>query len=321
MKKRVTVLMLALALTLGLVMSGVASGSASAAEKKVVLGLTLEHLGNPFYATLKKAAGEQAKKMGVEIITLGVRYSTDIESQVRLLEDFIAKGVDVVGYAAVDSDAIVPALKKVKAAGIPIICVDTKANWGGDETYISTDNYLGGYYGGMWLAEAIGKKGKIGIVEGTPSYVCLLRKKGFTEALKLYPDVEIRVILAANWRRDLGLKVTEDMITGFPDLQGIFFLNDEMAMGGIQALRTAGRDDVITLGYNGSPDAIQAVYEGKLDADVVQYPERMGRLFVIKALEVLEGKKLPEYINSGVGVVDTDELQKSYAVITGEFMK
>ncbi len=129
------------------------------------------------------------------------------------------------------------------------------------------------------------------------------------------------MIVAANWRRDLGLKVTEDLITGFPDLEGIFFLNDEMAMGGIQALRAAGRDDVVTLGYNGSPDAVEAVYEGRLGADVVQFPERMGQLFVLKALELLEGKKLPEYINSGVGVIDTSMAQKTYQIITGEFMK
>ncbi len=309
------------AVTVALLLALGGLGGSLAVAKDVMLGISLEHLGNPFYATLKKAAEEQAKKSGVNLITLGVKYSTDIESQIRLLEDFIAKQVDVVGYAAVDSDAIVSTLKKVQKAGIPIISVDTKARWDGDACYISTDNFVGGYLGGLWLSEAVGKGGRIGIVEGTPSYVNELRKKGFFDALKRYPAVEVRVIVAANWRRDLGLKVTEDLITGFPDLEGIFFLNDEMAMGGIQALRAAGRDDVVTLGYNGSPDAVEAVYEGRLGADVVQFPERMGQLFVLKALELLEGKKLPEYINSGVGVIDTSMAQKTYQIITGEFMK
>jgi len=284
--------------------------------KTIRLGLALEHLGNPFYATLKTAAEKEAKVQGVELTALGVSFSTDIESEVRIIEDFTAKKVDLIGYAAVDIKGVVASLEKAKKSGIPIISVDTKADWTGDTTVISTDNVMGGYYAGLWLANALNGDGKIAVIEGKSSSTNVARLKGFNKALEMYPDIKIAVKVPADFRRDLGLTVTQDVLTGYPDIEGIFFLNDEMALGGLQALKAHKLEKkILSIGYNGAAEALGEVAKGNLHADVVQFPELMGKLFVDTAIKVLDGKKVPTFINSGVCVIDSSTVDKVRAIL------
>ena len=292
-----------------------AQSMAYSAPKSITLGLSLESLANQFYAELKDAAIDEARKLNVDIVVLGVAHTTDIEGQVRIIEDFITKKVDLIGYMAVDSRGVVSVLQKAKKAGIPIISVDTQAEWDGDVTFISTDNVVGGFLAGTWLANAIGGEGKVAVIEGSPSTVNADRKEGFYNALKMYPKVKVVVEVPANWRRDMGMSVTEDVLTGYPDIKGLFFLRDEMALGGLEAIRARRLQDKIrTIGYDGIAEAIQEVYKGRLGADVVQFPEVIGREFVRWAVRVLNGETPPKFINTGVAVADTALLQKSVPI-------
>jgi ribose transport system substrate-binding protein len=97
-------------------------------------------------------------------------------------------------------------------------------------------------------------------------------------------------------------------------------MNDEMGLGALQAIKAAGKEGQIKLeSYNGALEAIKSVYDGGLAADVVQYPEEMGKLFAEWAVRILNGEKPPQVnIHPSVSVVDTQLLKKLNLAVTGQ---
>jgi len=130
--------------------------------------------------------------------------------------------------------------------------------------------------------------------------------------LDKYPDITVVASLPADWARDKGMQVMNDVLTANPDLNAVMAMNDEMALGAVQAIKAAGKQDQIKLvGYNGALEAIKAVYTTDLAADVVQYPEEMGKLYVEWAVRILGGEKPADVnIHPSVSVVDTQLLAK-----------
>ena len=146
---------------------------------------------------------------------------------------------------------------------------------------------------------------------GAGSYTSNTRLEGFRGAIE-GTQIEIVSSIAADWSRDKGMTVMSDIIAGNPDLAAVFALNDDMGVGAMEALKAAGRQDVLVIGFNGTAEAIENVAEGSFAATVVQYPEEMGRLFVENAIEyVLNGNKPEEYhIKPPVQLMDHSFVQK-----------
>ena len=279
-------------------------------------GLVLGDMSNPFWGTVADAAKAAAESAGnVELTVLG---STNLEEEVKAVEDLISSQVDVIGVAPWDAQGIVPTIEKANAAKIPVICVDETAAGGQIEAYIATDNVEGGTLAGEWLVKAMEGKGKLAIIEGgAGSSTNLARLEGLHSVID-GTDIEVVSSLPADWVRDKGLQVMNDILTANPELDAVMAMNDEMALGALEAIKAAGREDEISLvGYNGALEAIKSVYDGGLAADVVQYPEEMGRLYVEWGLRILNGEKPPElHIKPPVNVVDTLLLLKLYQAVS-----
>lgn len=307
-------------LTLGLLLA--VSATAPVAPKQITLGLALKTLNNPFYVTVKEHAEEAAKKYpNVKVICLAGVDSGDLDAQMKYVEDFIQRKVDLIGIAAVDAKGIIPAIEKANKAGIPVVTVDTNADGGKIECFIGTDNYKGGLLGGQWIVETLGGKGKVALLEGVPgSQVNRDRMAGFKDAIAKAPGIKLVASVPAHFRRDTGMKVMEDVLTANPDLDAVMCLNDEMALGAMEAIKARRKmDQVLNVGFNGADEAVLQVYKGNMAADVVQYPEAMGRLFVEWALKILNGEKPPQFhIDSGVDIVDTQLLQKVVPACAGK---
>ena len=236
---------------------------------------------------------------------------------------FIQMKTDVIGLVAIERKGIIPTIEKVNKAGIPLITVDTDADGGKRECYIATDNLLGGELAAQWIVNALHGKGKIGVLEIMPgSQVGAIRMEGFKSVIEKEKSIQIVSSLTALGRRDLGMKVMNDMITAHPDLDAVWAVNDENALGALEALRARGKlKQVKIVGYNGALEAIQQVYRGNMAADVVQYPERIGELFIYWAVRIANGEKPPQnlpktptnpptvHIDSGVAMVDTALMQ------------
>ncbi len=280
-------------------------------EQTIHLALVLGDMSNPFFSTVGDAAKAAAAAAGnVELSVLG---TTTLEEQVKAVEDQISAKVDLIGVAPFDAQGITPTVEKANAAGIPIITVDETSAGGQVEAYIATDNVQGGALAGEWLVKAMDGKGKLAILEGgAGSSTNNARLEGLHSVLDKYPDITVVASLPADWARDKGMQVMNDVLTANPDLNAVLAMNDEMALGAVQAIKAAGKQDQIKLvGYNGALEAIKAVYTTDLAADVVQYPEEMGKLYVEWAVRILGGEKPADVnIHPSVSVVDTQLLAK-----------
>ena len=298
--------------------------SASYAQKQYRFGLALQTLQNPFYISLNEGAQKAAARFGdVKLFVTGAEHSTDLVTQVRQIEDFIAMKADAIGVVVMERKGILPTLEKVKKAGIPLLTVDTDSDGGPREGFIAADEELNGVVGAQWIAETFfGRSAKIAIMEGAPgSQTNVDRLRGFHSVIDKHQNIKVVSSLTGKWRRDEGMRVMNDLITAHPDLEAVMCMNDEMALGAVEALRTRGKiKQVKLLGINGAEEAIQQVYRGNMAADVVNYPEVIGEIFVYWARKIAQGEKLPAafpktktdppapFVPCPVGIVDNNML-------------
>lgn len=282
-------------------------------EKKVVIGLAVPSLSHPFFIYLKNNVVDEAKKLGVEIITAD---AGDVAArQMSIIEDFVVKGVDGVLISPIGADALVPAVESLNQAKIPVATVDRKVNAGDVLIHVGADNVEGGRVAARYLIDKLGGKGNVIELEGTPgSSPAIDRKKGFEEEIA---KSEIRIIASqpGDFQRAKGQSVMENLLQAYDDIQGVYGANDEMILGAIEAMEAHGIDasTVVTVGYDAIPDALEYIKSGKLNATIEQYPGEQAR----KALRFLvahitEGKTPPSpevYITPVA--IDSSNIQKA----------
>ena len=221
--------------------------------------------------------------------------------QVADLEDLLAKGVDGLIIGAANTHVANPAIEECARYSIPTVIVDRKVSTDQFTTFVSTNH--------TWLAataleklvEFIGGRGKIAIIEGLPGAgPAVERNAGYDQVLTRYPDVEA-IRQAGDWSRASGQRVTENIVTAHPRLDGIHFDGGEMAVGGVQALRAAGitdesmraGDPFLTWidGYNGGLKLIKAGI-GKFS---IQHPPRLhGKQCVESLIQIFRGESVPK---------------------------
>jgi len=204
-----------------------------------------------------------------------------------------------------DSDAVVPSIEKANAAGIPVFTVDRGANGGVVVSHIASDNVAGGKMAAEYLCKAIGGKGNVVELQGIAGTSAARdRGQGFNEYMSANcKDAVIVAQQTANFNRDEGLSVFENILQAQPEIAGVFAHNDEMILGAIQAAEAAGRTGIVFVGFDAIDDAVAAVKEGKLAATVAQQPALMGQLAVQTAVLYLNGDKVEAYIPVALSLV------------------
>ncbi|MER5404579.1 substrate-binding domain-containing protein [Streptomyces sp. NPDC002769] len=281
-------------------MSFVHGGSSSPATKKV--GLSLSTLNNPFFVQIKAGAQQEAKKLGVRLTVTDAQ--NDASQQANQLQNFTSSGLGSIIVNPVDSDAAGPAVRSANKAGIPVIGVDRGVNKANTAALVASDNIAGGKLGAKALAEKLGGKGKIVILQGLAgTSASRERGAGFAEGLKAYPGIKVVARQPADFDRTKGLDVMTNLLQAHPDVQGVFAENDEMALGAIKALGSKAGKSVSVIGFDGTPDGLKAVKNGTLYASVAQQPTELGRIAVENALKSAEGKKVEKTVMVPVKVV------------------
>ena len=279
------------------------------ADAQTKIGIVVETLGNPYFACLKNSAEEEAAKHSdVDLTVIGAATGTDLAGMTRMIEDLTQAQVDVLAFNAVDPNAMISTAKKVKDAGIKVLIhSDDLAEQIADH-FVGPDQYAGQAAVAQAVASALDGEGTVAILEGVPGNMSsLLRKKGAEETLAKHPNIEIVGVWAANWDRAQGLQKAEDILTAHPDISAIIAVNDEMALGALQAVKARNKsDDVIVTGFNGVAESIQAVHRGDLLATVLTYCDAVGRQLVLTGMEVAAGTDDKTYtVDTGTIPLDT----------------
>jgi ABC-type sugar transport system substrate-binding protein len=201
---------------------------------------------------------------------------------------------------------------------VPIIIVDTRvdAKAAADagvktETFVGSDNYAGGKLAGEYLVKVTGGKARVGILEGIPGHETGdSRMRGFLDAIKDSRGVTIAASQPANWERDQGFNVFQNMLQAHADIDSVFACSDLMALGAIEAIRSAGKTGSIkVIGFDALDDAKKAIAAGTMEASVAQFPSEMGKAAVESAVKVIRGETLPADINVRLALVTKDNVK------------
>lgn len=259
----------------------------------VKVGLSISTLNNPFFVNLKKGAEKKAKELGMELIVVDAQ--NDAAKQTNDVEDLVQKGADVIVINPTDSAAVASAVSAANAASIPVITVDRMAKSGEVVSHIASDNVEGGKMAAEYICELVGEGANVVELEGIPgSSAARERGEGFHKAAE--GKLNIVAKQAADFDRAKGLSVMENILQANSDIQAVFAHNDEMALGAMEALKSAGKTDVVVVGFDATEDAVKAVSEGKLAATVAQKPERIGEQAMETAKQVSENKEVEKFI-------------------------
>jgi ribose transport system substrate-binding protein len=273
--------------------------AASASKVQGTIGVSLLTLDNPFFKVIGDSITAEGNKHGYE--TVVVSGDKDVAKQGNQIKDFIVKKVSAIVLSPCDSKSIIPVIQEANAAGIPVFTVDIPCNEPGVEivTQIATDNEGGGREAGQAMIEALGEAGgKIAVLHFKQAESCQLRVKGFMEVIRAHnaagkSKIDVVTELESGAAKDLGYKAAEDALQAHPDLRGIFAINDPAALGARAALEKAGKTQVLIIGFDGQPEGKQAIKDGKIYADPIQFPDQMGVRMVDAILRHSKGETLP----------------------------
>lgn len=263
-------------------------------KKSTKIGMVLSTLNNPFFVTMKDGAEAKAKELGYEITVLDSQ--NDAAKERSNVDDLIQKGIGLLIINPTDSDAVANTVKAANDSKIPVITVDRAANGGEVVCHIASDNVAGGKMAGDFILETIGNKGNLVELQGIPGASATNdRGKGFHEAVDNKPGVKVVASQTAEFDRQKGLTVMENIIQAQPDFVAVFAHNDEMALGAVKALKAANKK-VYVVGFDGGADAVAAVKSGDMLATVAQQPDLMGSLAVENAVKVMKGETIAKQI-------------------------
>lgn len=297
---------------LALALSALVSACGTKDEKKSakVIGITLLTRAHVFYKDLEEGLQNEAARHGYKLIITSAEF--DLGKQTAQVEDFITRKLDAIIVCPVDSRGVGQAIKKANDAKIPVFTADISAQEGEVVCHVASDNVAGGRLAGEYLASILNGKGSVAIINHPSVSSALDRVQGFKEALARFPDMKIVADVNGEGVRDKAMQVASDILQAHPDLNGIFGINDDSALGTLDAVQQFKRARVAIVGYDATPAAVDAIMKDTpLKADVIQYPKKIGETTVAKIKEYFAGTPIPKIIPVEVGIVDKAALQQS----------
>jgi len=293
--------------------TGTAESAGAPAGKKLRIAVIPKGTQNSYWVGLKQGAEAAATAdPNIEIIWQGPEPENDSTNQVDVFKTQVNNKVDGIVLAVIDKDSMVNPVKEAMAKGIKVVTVDSGLAKDKDSSvcYIATDNVAGGAKAADTLAEAIGKKGNVGLLyfqKGSGSSD--EREKGFEDEIKKYPDIHL---VQSREARDPNKAADEttNMLTAHSDIVGIFAANEPNGDGAANVLKQrklGGKIKVVA--FDTSESEIQALKDGTILALIVQSPYQMGLQGVKAAVKAIKGEDVgPKLVDSGLTVVTKDNL-------------
>jgi ribose transport system substrate-binding protein len=267
------------------------------------IGVSVLSMNNPFFKEIADSITAEGARNGFKVAVVSGDF--DVAKQQNQVKDFIVRKVSAIILCPCDSKAIGPAIKEANAAGIPVFtadiaCLDKQAEV---VSHVATDNYLGGKLAAEAIVEATGGNGKMAILDYPEIESVIMRTKGFEDKLaemkKANPEITLAVVakLTAGGDKAKGLKVTQDLLQAYPDLNAIFAINDPSALGALAALDSAGKTGkIIVVGFDGQPEGRKAIRDGKIYADPIQFPDKIGLETMKAVMKYMNGEDVSKEI-------------------------
>ena len=253
-----------------------------------------------FWQAVKLGAEQSAKENNVKITFEGPETEAMVDKQIDMLSAALAKHPQAIGFAALDSQAAIPLLKKAQAEKIPVIAFDSGVDSDIPLTTCTTNNIAAAGLAADKMAEAIGGAGEVAvIVHDQTSRTGIDRRDGFLARMKeKYPNIKIVSVQYGAGDHLKSAEIAKAMIQANPNLKGIFGANEGSAEGAAIGVKESGKK-LVLIGYDSGKEQKAAIMSGEMLGAITQNPIGIGKCTVDSAVKALKGDKLPKVIDTG----------------------
>ncbi len=284
-----------------------AFGMGPSQASDLVFGYAVQDLANQYWVNVAEGVKDAAAAQGIEVVVMDAR--TDPARELANIDDMIQKKVDAILLSPWDTNSGATDVAEANKADIPVFVLDIGVASGEIVSLIVSDNLEGGHIAGEYIASQIPASSKVAHITCQPGYVIpALRGQGFKEIMD-EKGIEIVAKQSADSQRIKGMDVMQNILQAHPDIAAVFAENDEMALGAVEAIASAGKSEQVkVVGFDGTADAEAAISEGRMLASVAQQPYEMGKLGVQTAVDYLNGKSVEETTYVPVKLVTADTL-------------
>jgi ribose transport system substrate-binding protein len=270
------------------------SKSASSDKPKPLIGVSLLTLTNPFFKDMGDTLRAEGEKRGYEVLITSGEF--DPARQKDQVKDFLVRKATAIILCPCDSKSIGTSIIEANTAGVPVFTADIASIAPGAKVicHVATDNYEGGKVAGRAMVDLLNGKGTVAILDHPEVESVLMRTKGFLEETAKAPGIQIVARLPGGGARDKSFAAAQDILQGHSDLDAVFAINDPSALGAIAAIEKAGKSGKIrVIGFDGQPEARQAVKDGKMYATVLQHPRQIATATIDAIARYLSGEAVP----------------------------
>lgn len=297
----------ALTLALGAAALGLAGNAAAQAQPYIPL--VSKGFQHQFWQAVKSGAEQAAKDYKVTITFDGPESETMVDKQIDMLSAALAKKPAAIGFAALDSQAAIPLLKKAQAAKIPVVAFDSGVDSPIPVTTATTNNKAAAALAADKLAALIGSEGEVALVaHDQTSRTGVDRRDGFVERMKsTYPKIKIVSVQYGDGDHLKSTEVTKSILQAYPKLKGIFGTNEGSAVGVVNGVRELKRQ-VVIIGYDSGKQQKDAIRDGLMAGAITQNPVGIGYKTVEAAVKALKGETLPKIIDTGFYYYDKSNM-------------
>lgn len=305
-KKRFVAAAAAAAVALSLAACSTPAGGGGGGEDDVLTIGLITKFPVDFYDIMVDAAKEwDAGEAGAEVVFAQGKSGTDDEGEIAAIESFITQQVDAIAITPT-SPNVADALQKAVDAGIPVVLIDNDIpDWDGKTAVVATDNFAGGQLAGTWLKDNLPEGAKLAVLQGVLGNPSLDdRVNGMLDTLGDW--AEVVATTPTDCDQTKGLDAGQDILTANPELDAIYAACGPPIIGTLEAIKSAGREGIITVGFDASPDEVAAIAAGTESASVAQFPAKMGSLGVQAAFDAASGKTVEKLIDTGTEMVTKD---------------
>lgn len=283
-------------------------------DERLTIAVIPKGTTHEFWKAIHAGSVKAAREMDVDILWKGPQKEDDRSQQITVVEDFISRGVDGIVLAPLDDRALMRPVRDSVREGIPVTIIDSALQGEDYISFVATDNYQGGVMAAHEMAVQMPDGGKIFLIryqEGSAS--TMNREQGFFDTMaEEYPQFEYLVQdLYAGATTESAYQLAENLISRFPDVQGIFCPNESSTFGILRGLQESDLAGKITfIGFDSSPKLIKGLRDGHIQALVLQDPMNIGYLGVKQMVLHLQGKTVEKRLDTGVFVATRENMDE-----------
>lgn len=294
------VLALAVVLSATLAGGGPALAQQQPSPQQPYVPLVSKGFQHQFWQAVRAGAEQAGKDLNARVTFEGPESETMVDKQIDMLAAALAKKPSAIGFAALDSKAAIPLLRKAQAGKIPVVAFDSGVDSDIPVTTATTDNKAAAALAADKLADLIGKAGEVAVVaHDQTSRTGVDRRDGFVDRIKAtYPDIKVVSIQYGGGDHLKSTEIAKSILQAYPNLKGIFGTNEGSAVGVANGVRESKRK-VVIVGYDSGKQQKDAIRQGLIAGAITQNPVGIGYKTVEAAVKALKGESLPKVIDTG----------------------